>query len=496
MEPTRLLEFMTNLDAEGPPARGSEVQATRVREGEAGHNVPLKRTTGETPSSETVSTTLQRIAKQAIQFPETQFTTLAHLIDQDLLREAFRRTRKSGAPGCDGVTAAEYAEHLEDNLRDLHERLRSGRYQAPPVERTWVPKDDGSQRPIGKPCIEDKIAQRAVSMLLEPIYEQDFYDFSYGFRPGRSPHQAINDLRDLCWTMNVGWILDADVSGFFDNIDKPLLQTFIKRRVNDGGIRRLIGKWLNAGVLEEGKLSYSETGTPQGGVISPLLANIFLHYVLDEWFVREVLPRMQGRVFMIRFADDFVIGCELEADAKQLREVLPKRFAKHGLTVHPEKTKLIGFGRPRKSAASREKPNPPPDSNPGDGPGTGNGTFDFLGFTWYWARSRKGNWVIKKQTSKKRLKRTLKSYWEWCRQNRHMRIKAQHTKLCQKLRGFYQYAGVKCNYGALEAVLEGAKQAWRYWLARRHKSRAIPWEKFHKMLERFPLPRTRIIHPI
>ena len=496
MVSTRLLDFMKNSDAEGPPARGSEVQATRVREGEAGHNVPLNRTTGETPSSETVSTTLQRIAEQAIQFPETQFTTLAHLIDQDLLREAFRRTRKGGAPGCDGVTAAEYAEHLEDNLRNLHERLRSGRYKAPPVERTWVPKDDGSQRPIGKPCIEDKIAQRAVSMLLEQIYEQDFYDFSYGFRPGRSPHQAINDLRDLCWTMNVGWILDADVSGFFDNIDKQLLQEFLKRRVNDGGIRRLIGKWLNAGVLEEGKLSYSETGTPQGGVISPLLANIFLHYVLDEWFVREVLPRMQGRVFIIRFADDFVIGCELEADAKQLMEVLPKRFAKHGLTIHPEKTKLIEFGRPRKSAASREKPNAPPDSNPGDGHGTGNGTFDFLGFTHYWARSRKGNWVIKKQTSKKRLKRTLKSYWEWCRKNRHMRIKDQHTKLCQKLRGFYQYAGVKCNYGALEAVLEGAKQAWRYWLGRRHKSRAIPWKKFHKLLERFPLPRPRIIHQI
>jgi group II intron reverse transcriptase/maturase len=496
MVPTRLLDFMTNTDAEGPAARGSEVQATRVREGEAGHNAPLDRTTGETSSSETVSTTLQRIAEQAIQYPETQFTTLAHRIDQDLLREAYRRTRKSGAPGCDGVTAAEYAESLEENLCDLHERLRNGRYKAPPVERTWVPKDDGSQRPIGKPTFEDKIVQRAVSMLLEPIYEQDFYDFSYGFRPGRSPHQAINDLRELCRTTNVGWILDADVSGFFDNIDKQLLQEFVKRRVNDGGIRRLIGKWLNAGVLDQGELSYSETGTPQGGVISPLLANIFLHYVLDEWFVREVLPRMQGRVFIIRFADDFVIGCELEADARRLMEVLPKRFAKHGLTVHPEKTKLIKFGRPWKSAASREKPNTPPDSNSGDGHGTGNGAFDFLGFTWYWARSRKGNWVIKKQTSKKRLKRTLKSYWEWCRKNRHMQIKDQHTKLCQKLRGFYQYAGVKCNYGALKAVLEGAKQAWRYWLGRRHKSRAIPWKKFHKMLARFPLPRPRIIHQI
>ncbi len=496
MVPQRQHANRKHRDAAGPPARGSDVQATRVREGEAGHNVPLNRTTGEASSSETVSTTLQRIAEQAIQYPDTQFTTLAHLLDQDLLREAYRRTRKSGAPGCDGVTATEYAEDLENNLRDLHERLRSGRYQASPVERAWLPKDDGSQRPIGKPTFEDKIVQRAVSMLLEQIYEQDFYDFSYGFRPGRSPHQAINDLRDLCWTRNVGWILDADVSGFFDNIDQQRLQEFIKRRVNDGGIRRLIGKWLKAGVWEDGHLSYPETGTPQGGVISPLLANIFLHYVLDEWFVREVQPRLQGRVFLIRFADDFVIGCELEADAQQLMELLQTRFADHGLTIHPEKTKLIEFGRPRTQAASREKPNTPPDSNSGGGHGTRNGTFDFLGFTWYWARSRKGNWVIKKQTSKKRLKRTLKSYWEWCRQNRHMRLQDQHLKLCQKLRGFYQYAGVTCNYGALEAALEGAKQAWRYWLGRRHKSRAIPWPKFQKLLERFPLPRPRIIHQI
>jgi group II intron reverse transcriptase/maturase len=417
-------------------------------------------------------------------------------LDQDLLREAYRRTRKSGAPGCDGVTASEYAEHLEENLRDLHARLRGGRYQAPPVERTWLPKDDGSQRPIGKPTFEDKIVQRAVSMLMEQIYEQDFYDFSYGFRPGRSPHQAIRDLQELCWTRNVRWILDADVSGFFDTIDHQLLQEFIQRRVNDGGIRRLIGKWLKAGVLDQGQLSYSETGTPQGGVISPLLANIFLHYVLDEWFVREVQPRMKGRVFIVRFADDFVIGCELESDARRLMEVLPQRFAKHGLTIHPEKTKLIAFGRPRKTAASPETPNTSPGSKPGGGPETGNGTFDFLGFTWYWARSRQGNWVIKKKTSKKRLKRTLKSYWIWCRTNRHLPLPEQQQKLSQKLRGFYQYAGVRCNYEALATVLEGVKRAWRYWLGRRHRSRPLIWEKFQKLFARFPLPRPRIIHAI
>jgi group II intron reverse transcriptase/maturase len=500
MAGTRLIDFMKKPIADRPPARGSDVQATRVREGEAGHNVSLDGTTGETPNSPTVSTTLQRIAEQAVRYPETAFTTLAHLIDQDLLREAHRRTRKSGAPGCDGVTAADYAVDLDANLRDLHERLRSGRYRAPPVERAWLPKDDGSQRPIGKPTFEDKIVQRAVSMLLEQIYEQDFYDFSHGFRPRRSPHQALHELRERCWTMNVHWLVDADVTGFFDNIDKTLLQEFIRRRVNDGGIRRLIGKWLNAGVLEGEDLTYSEKGTPQGGVISPLLANIFLHYVLDDWFVREVQPRMRGRAFLIRFADDFVIGCELEEDARRLMEVLPKRFAKHGLTIHPKKTKLIEFGRPRKQAAPQAKaggkPNEPSGSKPGGGPGRGNGTFDFLGFTHYWGRSRKGNWVIKKRTSRKRIRRTKKSFWQWCREHRHMPIVEQHKKLCQKLRGFFQYAGVRFNYKAMESVLEDVKCTWKFWLSRRSHKGAIDWEKFQKLLKRFPLPKPRIIHQV
>jgi group II intron reverse transcriptase/maturase len=289
--------------------------------------------------------------------------------------------------------------------------------------------------------------------------------------------------------------LDADVSGFFDNIDKQLLQAFIKRRVNDGGIRRLIGKWLNAGVLDEGDLSYSEKGTPQGGVISPLLANIFLHYVLDEWFATEVQPRMRGRVFIVRFADDFVIGCELEADARRLMEVLPKRFSKYGLTIHPEKTKLIEFGRPRKGPPGPRQPNPRQGSNPAGGTSTGNGTFDFLGFTWYWSRSRTGNWVIKKKTSRKRMKRTQKSYWKWCRWNRHEPVAEQHQTLCQKLRGFYQYAGVRFNYEALTAVYRSVQETWRYWLGRRH-SRPMTWEKFAKLLERFPLPQPKIIHNI
>jgi len=496
----RLIEFMKKPSADQSAARGSDVQATRVREGEAGHNVLLEGNTGETSSSPTVGTKLQRIAEQAIQYPEMQFTTLAHLLDQDLLREAFRRTNKSSAPGCDGVTAAEYVEHLDDNLRDLHERLRSGRYIPPPVERTWLPKDDGSQRPIGKPTFEDKIVQRAVSMLLEEIYEQDFHDFSYGFRRGRSPHQALHDLRERCRTMDVHWILDADVSGFFDNIDHHWLQELLSRRVNDGSIRRLIGRWLKAGVLDGVDLSYSDQGTPQGGVISPLLANIFLHYVLAEWFVREVQPRLQGRAYLIRFADDLVIACELEADARRLMEVLPKRFAKHGLTIHPEKTKLIEFGRPRNRPPARATASAPPNassaSKPGGESGSENGTFDFLGFTHFWTRSRNGYWVIQRRTSRKRIKRTQKGFWHWCRDNRHLSLAEQYAMLCTKLRGFYQYAGIRGNYRAMESILEAVRRTWRYWLSRRSHKSAIPWDQFSKLLERCPLPRPKIIHNI
>jgi group II intron reverse transcriptase/maturase len=254
--------------------------------------------------SPTVSTKLQRIATQAIDYPEDVFTNLAHLIDEDFLREAYHRTRKDSAPGIDRVSAQDYAEHLDENLRDLYDRLRSGRYQAPPVERVWLDKEEGKKRPIGKPTFEDKIVQRAVAMLLGAIYEQDFQDFSYGFRAGRSPHQALSELREQCLGKNIHWIIDTDISGFFDSLDHDLLREVIRHRVKDGSILRLIGKWLNAGVIEGSDLTYPETGSPQGGVISPMLSNIFLHDVLDEWFVRDVQPRMKGHCVLLRYADD------------------------------------------------------------------------------------------------------------------------------------------------------------------------------------------------
>jgi len=435
---------------------------------------------GDTSRSQTISTKLQRIAEQAVQYPETVFTTLAHHIDVEFLREAYRRTRKAAAPGVDGVTAKEYAGDLDANLQALHERLRSGRYKAPPVKRVWLDKEDGRKRPIGLPAFEDKIVQRSVTMILEAIYEQDFQDCSYGFRPGRSAHQALHEIRERCMGKNIGWIVDADVSGYFDNIDHGLLREMLRRRVNDGGLLRLIGKWLHAGVLEGETLTYPEKGSPQGGVISPMLANIFLHHVLDEWFECEIKPRLKGRSFLIRFADDFIIGCELETDARGVMDVLPKRFTRFGLTIHPEKTTLVEFRRP----------------GPGNGSGSGPGTFDFLGLTHYWAKSRRGNWVITRKTMGKRLRRAMKSLWQWCRAHRHSPLEEQHRELCTKLRGHYQYYGVRGNYALLARVYRFVEKAWRYWLSRRSRQRILSWEKYQKLCRKFPLPRPRIVHAL
>ena len=404
-----------------------------------------------------------------------------HLIDQDFLLEAYRLTRKTSAPGIDQVTATQYAEHVEDNLRDLHERLRDNRYVAPPVERVWIEKEGGKKRPIGKPCFEDKIGQRAVVMILEAIFEQDFQAFSHGFRKGHSPHQALHERREQCRTLHINWIVDADVSGFFDNLAWGFLREFIQQRVQDGGILRLIGKWLQAGVLEAGALTHPDKGTPQGGVASPLWANVFLHQVLDEWFVRDVQPRLKGRCFVTRFADDFSIGCELEADARRVMAVLPQRFYRFKLTIHPEKTALIAFKKPPSRGHSAG----------------GTGSFDFLGCTHYWAKTRRGYWVIKRKTVGKRLRRFMQAIWTWCRDNRHAPLQEQYRTRCAKLRGYYQYYGIRGNFKMLEVVLEHTERAWRSWLSRRSHKGHIRWQKFVACLQKErALPKPRIMHHI
>jgi len=428
-------------------------------------------------SSPTLSTRFQQIAEQASDKAKV-FTSLAHLIDRELLRESFGQLRREAAPGVDGQTAEEYSADLDAHLRDLHERLRSQQYRATPALRAWIPKEDGSQRPLAIPILEDKIVQRAVVLLLTPIYEQDFYEFSYGFRPKRSAHDALHALREHCMKLGGVWLVDADVQGFFDSVPHGQLQQILRQRVNDGGIVRLVGKWLKAGILEGEKLTHPETGTPQGGVISPLLANIYLHTVLDEWFAQQVQPRLRGRSFLIRFADDFVVGCEFEDDARRVLEVLAKRLAKYGLSLHPEKTRLVQFRRP-----PRGKP-----------PADGNGTFDFLGFTHHWTLSRRGFWVIKRRTARKRLQRSMRAISQWCKRNRHEPMAVQCKQLGQKLRGHYGYYGIVGNFRALETVFQHTRQAWRKWLSRRSWKSYVSWEKFLKLEKVFDLPAPRIVH--
>ncbi|HUT14527.1 MAG TPA: group II intron reverse transcriptase/maturase [Thermoguttaceae bacterium] len=440
----------------------------------------------ETPNSENVSTRQQRIAMLAKQSPQMAFTALNHYLDLDWLREAFHRTRKDGAVGVDGQTWAEYAENLEDNLQSLLDRAKSGTYRAPPVRRVYIPKGTGKEtRPIGIPTLEDKLLQRAVVMVLEAIYEQDFYDGSYGFRPGRSAHQALESLWTQTMKTGGGWILEVDIRKFFDTLDHGHLRAFLRRRVRDGVLLRLIGKWLNAGVLEEGSLSYPDAGSPQGGVISPILANVFLHYVLDEWFAGEVQPRLRGRAFLIRYADDFVIGFTRDDDARRVMDVLPKRFGKYGLTIHPDKTKLVPFRRPSYSSSPQGGPR-------GDRPGT----FDLLGFTHYWSRSRKGNWVVKRKTAASRFTRAVRTIAHWCRLNRHHPLGQQHAILSQKLHGHYAYYGITGNSVALSRFREEVRRVWRKWLVRRRGGNRRPWSWFVRLQERYRLPYVRTIHSV
>lgn len=434
---------------------------------------------GETSSSQTVSTKIERIAKLAREMPDRPLTTLAHHIDMDWLREAYRRTRKDGARGVDGQSAEQYAERLEDNLRSLLDRAKSGTYRAPPVRRVHIPKGDGTQtRPIGIPTFEDKVLQRAVAMVLEAIYEEEFHDFSYGFRPGRSAHQACEALQNATVRMAGGWVLEVDIKQFFDTLDHGHLREILSQRVRDGVILRLIGKWLSAGVMEGGMLSHPESGSPQGGVISPLLANIYLHEVLDGWYVRDVLPRLLGRAALVRYADDLVFVFARKEDAERVLDVLPKRFGKYGLKLHPDKTRLVPFHRPDR------------DDGNDDGPGT----FDLLGFTHHWGLSRNGKWVVKKRTAKDRLSRTLRRIRVWCHQHRHDDVEGQHRALVRKLMGHYAYFGVTSNYASLARLWHEAKAIWRKWLSRRSQKGFVSWEAMHRLLERHPLPPPRIVH--
>jgi len=426
----------------------------------------------------TVSTKQQRIAELAKQAPQMGFTSLNHHLDITWMIQACNRTRQDGATGVDGQTSDEYGLDLLGNLTSLLDRAKSGTYYAPPVRRVHIPKGTGNEtRPLGIPTFEDKVLQRAVVMALEPIYEQDFLDCSFGSRPGRSAHMALQSLWQQMMGLGGCWLLEVDIRKFYDSLDRAHLRTLLRQRVRDGVLLRLIDKWLKAGVLEDGDVSYPEAGTPQGGVISPLLANVYLHYVLDVWFEQEVKPCLKGRAFLVRYADDFVMGFACEEDARRVLAVLPKRLGKYGLTIHPDKTRLVPFERPggRPSSAGSEA-------------GTQAGSFDFLGFTHFWGRSKAGNWVVKRKTAGSRFHRAVRKIAEWCRRNRHMALREQHQALTQKLRGHYQYYGVIGNLDSLKRFYYEVMCQWRKWLSRRKRRGQLPWERFLGWLKVFRLP--------
>jgi len=427
-----------------------------------------------TSNPRNVSTRRQRIAELAKQYPDRALLSLNHHIDKHWLKEAFRLTRKDGALGVDGKSAKDFHTQMPEILTDLENRMKSGSYFAPPGLRRYIPKDDGTQRPLSIASFEDKVAQRAIVMVLEPIYEQEFLDFSYGFRPGRSAHDAVSRLFSEVMSMNGCWLIDADVKSYFDSVNKQYLRSFVETRVRDKVIQRMLGKWLKAGIMDQGLVSYPREGVPQGSVIGPLLSNIYLHEVLDKWFVHTVQPQLRGRAFLIRYADDFVMGFSNERDARSVMAVLPKRFARFNLTIHPDKTKLLRFY-------------PPEDR--------GNRcSFDFLGFTHIWDKSRKGNWIMRHNTKKKSLSKAIRKIWEHCRRHMHNELASQQAALNRRLVGHYNFYGVVGNYRQLNKLYRRARSAWRYWLNRRTRGNPMPWETFEKVLRKYPLRSPYIPH--
>jgi len=465
--------------------RGNLTEGTLWREGASGAEELLEgKMMGTLSLSNNISTRQEKIAQGSRQNPSMVWTTLAHHIDVEWLAEAYRRTRKDGAPGVDGMTALEYEASLLANLENLLERFKSGRYRAPPVRRVYIPKEGATDktRPIGIPTLEDKILQRAVLMILEPMYEQSFLECSHGFRPGRGAHRALEALWKGLMEIGGGWVIDLDIQNFYDTMSHQHLRSFLDLRVRDGVIRRTIGKWMKAGVMEEGAVWYPEEGSPQGSVVSPLLSNLYLHETLDRWFEYEVKPRLIGRAFLVRYADDVALSFELEEDARRVMAVLAKRLGRYGLTLNPQKTRLVDFRAPWRLGGA-----------PGERRPAGR-CFDMLGFTHFWARSRKGRWVVKRKTAGKRFGRAVKRIAQWCRRVMHWKVADQQVHLNRKLRGHYAYYGITGNARALNRFVRITERIWRKWLDRRSRSKGMPWHRFKALLQRYPLLPPRIVH--
>jgi RNA-directed DNA polymerase len=424
---------------------------------------------------------LARVNDAAKRNHQTRFSALLHHINDAALERAFHRLNRGASAGVDGVTVAQYAKDLAANLRDLGDRLHSGRFRPLPVQRVFIPKSDGGQRPLGILALEDKIVQSAVAELLNAIYEIDFLGFSHGFRPGRGAHGALSALFKALMQQPINWVLDADIRKFFDSVDHEWLLRMVAHRIADPRVLRLIRQWLKAGVMESGKRIEVTEGTPQGAGISPLLANIFLHYVLDLWVHRWRQRHARGRVVIVRYADDFVMGFQYEDDARRMLADLKERLTKFGLALHEDKTRLIEFGRfaPRDRANRGEKR---PE------------TFAFLGFTHYCATNRTGLFLVKRKTQSKRLSRKLKELREQAFKRMHWSLKEQQQWLTRVLNGHYAYFGVGGNERPLNAYYWSITGLWHRALARRSQ-RGLTWTRFLDLLKCFPLPRPRTVRP-
>jgi group II intron reverse transcriptase/maturase len=427
-------------------------------------------------TSEDMSPGLFKVVERAMREPEGQFNSLAHLIDVPALTRAYRRQRSGAAVGVEGITKEQYGGNLEANLQDLHARLQAKRYCHQPLRRVHSPKAQGKTRPIGISACADKLVQDAVREVLEALYEQDSLECSYGFRPGRSAHDAVRTLKRIVDGGGARWIYEADLVSFCDSLDRNKLKEMLGIWVADGALMRLMGKCLHVGVLDGETIVEPELGTAQGSVLSPLLGNVYWHYVLDLWFETEVKSRLQGKAALIRYCDDFIISFEREDDARRVVAVLDKRMGRFGLALHPDKTRLLPFRRP-----------PKPQQR-----GKGPATLDFLGFTVYWARSRKGHWWMACTTQRASLRRAKTSIYDWCRRHRHRSIREQHAALHRRLRGHFNYFGVSGNYRSMMRLVEATKRAWYKWLRRRSQRTRLSGERCTDMLRWWPLPRPKI----